>query len=170
MVNNPEIQKIIKTITDTYQELAEINEGLGAYFQLIKRRKELEEKIMKLKEILGIDRLLKEDSPPLTQSSFPLSPAARRHTKKRRYKKIVREKKLWQLAEDLLKEVGRDMSFEDIQLESQVRGWGTNGKEGAKIFLRAIQAREGTVFVKTDRGTWDLKERVEQKEQYHPYK
>ena len=32
MVNNPEIQKIVATITETYQELAEINEKLKIYF------------------------------------------------------------------------------------------------------------------------------------------
>ncbi len=49
----------------------------------------------------------------------PSLPATPRHTKKKRYKKIKRAKKLWQLIEDLLREVGRDMDLKEIQLESR---------------------------------------------------
>ena len=92
------------------------------------------------------------------QRGPPLPP---RHTKKRRYKRIERAKPLWQLIEDLLREVGRDMNFAEIRQESQARGW--SDKSNTITFPRAIQDKEGTVFVRTDQGTWDLKRGLSRK-------
>ncbi len=165
MVNEPEIQAFLARV---HRELDEIKEQMAAFQN---RKKELEEMVRRCEAVFGGDQP-RTDVPvlPTGQRGFPSLPATPRHTKKKRYKKIKRAKKLWQLIEDLLREVGRDMDLKEIQLESQVRGWGTNGINGTKILRGAIQDKKDIAFVKTDRGTWDLKERVEQKEQYQPYK
>lgn len=160
MVNEPEIQAFLARV---HRELDEIKEKTTV---LQNRKRELEEMVRKCEAVFGGDQPRK-DVPvsPMGQRGLPLPP---RHTKKRRYKRIERAKPLWQLIEDLLREVGRDMNFAEIRQESQARGWSDKSK--TKILLRAIQDKEGTVFVRTDQGTWDLKERVEQKDQYQPYK
>jgi hypothetical protein len=158
MVNEPEIQAFLARV---HRELEEIKEQM-AVFQ--NRKRELEEMVRKCEAMFGGDQPRK-DVPvsPTGQRSFPSPPAAPRHPKKRRYRRIQRAKPLWQLIKDLLREVGRDMSFQEIEQESQARGW--SDKHKTKILLRAMQDKEGKVFVKTNKGTWDLKERVEHREQ-----
>lgn len=157
MVNNPEIQKIVATITETYQELAEINEKLKIYFPLVQRRKELEEKINKLKEILGVDRLIDEEPKLPIQTIFPLSQPKNRTEwgtmRTKRGKQI-----LWQLVEGLMRDVAPTMPFKKIKQMAVEKGWINNDANGAKILYRALRDKQDKVFVLIDRGTWALKE------------
>jgi hypothetical protein len=160
MVNEPEIQAFLDRL---HRELIEINEQI-AVFQ--NRKMALEEMVSKCEAMFGGDQP-EQGAPilPTEQPSFAPSITTPRPIKKRRSKRAKRGKKIWQLIEDLLREAGRNMSFKQIKLASLERGWETSGTNGTKILARALKDKEDTVFVQTAEGTWDLKERIEQREQ-----
>ncbi len=71
---------------------------------------------------------------------------------------------------EVLKATGRAMSVPKIVTEFRARKWQLGEKNRMQIIRNTLKSKEGVLFKKVGIGLWDLMERVEQKEQYRPYK
>lgn len=135
--------------------LAELQVELDA---VLRRKEELEFLIAKCKSIFGVSSIKSE---PDIDFSAALATAPSNIPQPIRVVRIKprREKKIWQQVVDLLKEVGMDLSLRDIERGFQERSWPMHGKNISKIIYRAMRDKPD-VFVNTNRGTWDLKDRT----------
>lgn len=72
------------------------------------------------------------------------------------------EKPLLQGGIEILKEIGRPMHLTDIVQEFRRRRWKLSEKNGKEVLRFTFRKHIGTIFVKTKKGLYDLKDRSEQ--------
>jgi hypothetical protein len=154
MVNEPEIKAFISRV---HRELNDINEKLETFQH---RKKELEELIIKCKTVFHTDDLrqlsfLNSDVAPHSLLSRSVAQSV-----EKTFRKLRSGKKIWEQIVDLLKEVEMDLSISDIVQGFHERGWPLSEKNAAKILYRAMKDKP-TLFINTNRGTWDLKKRLD---------
>lgn len=72
------------------------------------------------------------------------------------------EKPLLQGSQEILKEAGRPLHLSDIEAEFRKRRWKLSEKNGREVLRATFRKHIGTIFIKTRKGLYDLKERIEQ--------
>jgi hypothetical protein len=72
------------------------------------------------------------------------------------------EKPLLQGGIEILKEAGRPLHLTDIENEFRKRRWKLSVKNGREVLRATFRKHIGTIFIKTRKGLYDLKERIEQ--------
>jgi hypothetical protein len=122
---------------------------------ILRRKTELEDLITKCKALFGGDK--RQQSLPL---AIPNSSNPGMVKIKLKSLRSERGKKIWEQIVDLLEEVQMDLSISHIVQGFSERGWPLSDKNASKIVYRAMRDKP-TIFMNTDRGTWDLKKRVE---------
>lgn len=136
-------------IAEAEKELADV---LRRKTELEGRETDLEDVIKKCKALFERDHRQQSLPLELPASIRPISKAKGRRKRKKK------AGPLWQLIEGFLKEAGPEMEFQKIRKTAVEKGWIYDDTAGTKILLRAMQDKEGKVFVHTGRGAWALKE------------
>ncbi len=132
-------------IAEAEKELADV----------LRRKVELEDLIKKCKALFGVDP--RQQTLPL---EVPIHTQLSAKIKDNLLKSLRRErgKRIWEQIIDLLKEVERDLTISEIVHGFLEHNWPLSTNNGSKIIYRAMKDKPD-IFIHTNRGTWDLKER-----------